>query len=253
MKKGVVLAAAFLAFAVCAPVVAQPNARAVETIFIDKFDEPGSYGYDWGIQGSRFSTNDEENGIHYPLMNYFEGMPLSLKPYHKPSDPTAQVLGVKTKYDRKGENWLEIFPTIGGERTEIECLGTVTQFDLWVWGAGYLYYLEILVRDAEGRTHIIPCGNLQFNGWRNLVVNVPTYIRQHSRFRSGPKNLSFLGLRVRSDVNEFVDDYVVYFDQIKYVTNTLANVYDGYELREADFGDKKTSSSTSSSGQAAEK
>ena len=54
-------------------------------------------------------------------------------------------------------------------------------------------------------------------------------------------------------VNEFVDDYVVYFDQIKYVTNTLANVYDGYELREADFGDKKTSSSTSSSGQAAEK
>ena len=60
-------------------------------------------------------------------------------------------------------------------------------------------------------------------------------------------------MRVRSDVNEFVDDYVVYFDQIKYVTNRLANVYDVYELREADFGDKKTSSSTSSSGQAAEK
>ena len=252
MKKGVVLATAFLAFLICAPVVAQPNARAVETIFIEKFDEPGAYGYDWGVLGSRFSTLDDETGLQYPLSNYFEGMPLSLKPYHKPSDPTPQVFGVKAKFDRKGENWIEIFPTINGERTEIECLGTVTQFDFWVWGAGYLYFMELLVRDAEGRTHIIPCGNLQFHGWRNLVINVPTYIRQHSRLRSGPKNLSFLGLRVRSDVDEFVDDYVVYFDQIKYATNTLANVYDGYELREADFGEGN-GKSTSSSGKAAEK
>ena len=35
-----------------------------------------------------------------------------------------------------------------------------------------------------------------------------------------------------------VDDYVIYFDQLKYTTNTLSNVYDGYDLKDADFGDK---------------
>jgi hypothetical protein len=53
--------------------------------------------------------------------------------------------------------------------------------------------------------------------------------------RTGRTDLSLVGFRVRSDSNEAVDDYVIYFDQLKYTTNTLANVYDGYDLRNADF------------------
>ena len=84
---------------------------------------------------------------------------------------------------------------------------------------------------------MLKAGKLDFEGWRNVVINVPGYIKQHSKLRSGRKDLSFVGFRVRSDANEAVDDYVIYFDQLKYTTNTLSNVYDGYDLRNADFGD----------------
>jgi hypothetical protein len=39
---------------------------------------------------------------------------------------------------------------------------------------------------------------------------------------------------VRSDPSEFVDDFVIYFDQLKYTTSMLSTIYDGYELRKFD-------------------
>ena len=45
------------------------------------------------------------------------------------------------------------------------------------------------------------------------------------------------------DKDNIIDDYVIYFDQLKYTTNTLANVYDGYALKDADFGESETTSS----------
>ena len=81
--------------------------------------------------------------------------------------------------------------------------------------------------------------------WRNVVVNVPGYIRQHSRIRSGRRNLTFVGFRVRTDADEAVDDYVIYFDQLKYTTNTQSNIYDGYELKDADFGDSDSTETVS--------
>ena len=118
---------------------------------------------------------------------------------------------------------------------EIPFIGTVSQIDFWVWGAGYKYFLEVMVRDAAGCVHVLPVCFLNFEGWRNVVVNIPTSLKQHSRLRSGPEVMSFVGFRVRSDPNEFVDDFVVYFDELKYTTNVLSNIYDGYDLRDADF------------------
>ena len=235
MKKGVVLfGSLILAFAFCLPAVAQPSAKAVETIVIDNFDTDQEWS--WNVKTSRFITDG------YPLIKTFEGIPNSLRPYHKDSDPTAMVLGVKTKFNRKGDNWFEVYPVKGDEQYEIPFVGTVTQIDFWIWGANYNYKLELLVRDADGRVHILKAGSLAFQGWRNVVVNVPGYIRQHSRLRSGRTDMSFVGFRIRTDANEAVDDYVVYFDQLKYTTNTLSNVYDGYDLRNADFGDVDGSS-----------
>lgn len=233
MKKGVViLGSLVLALAFCVPAVAQPSAKAVETIVIDNFDTPGDVDWTWGAQASRFVTEG------YPVVKTFEGIPNSLKAYRKDGDPTAQVLGVKVAFDRKGDNWFEIFPKDSdGNMYEIPFIGTVTQIDFWVWGANYNYRLELLLRDADGRVHTLNCGSLFFQGWKNIVVNVPGYISQHSRLRTGRKDLTFVGFRVRSDATEAVDDYVIYFDQLKYTTNTLSNVYDGYDLREADFGD----------------
>ena len=59
--------------------------------------------------------------------------------------------------------------------------------------------------------------------------------------------MSFVGFRIRTDAAEAVDDYVIYFDNFKYTTNTLSNVYDGYALRNADIGDSTEGSSSGES------
>lgn len=256
MKKGVVILTSLaLLLAFCAPLAAQPSSRAVETFIVDDFDNKGEKNvyqqmagceqWSWNIQTSRFI--DSDNG--YPKMDYFEGQPNSLKALNKDKESTPKVLGVKTSYQRKGENWFEIYPEVDGKAYEIPFVGTATQIDFWVWGANYLYFIDLLVRDADGRVHTLPAGNLAFNGWRNIVVTVPGYIRQHSRLRSGPSSMTFVGFRVRTDPNEYVDDFNIFFDQLKYTTNTLSTIFDGYELKDIDFGD--SSSKSSSSGSAA--
>ncbi|MEE3314632.1 MAG: flagellar filament outer layer protein FlaA, partial [Treponema sp.] len=164
MKKGVViLGSLILAFAFCLPAAAQPSAKAVETIVIDNFDTPDEMDWTWGARASRFIADG------YPIVKSFEGIPNSLRPYHKDTDPTAQVLGAKVAFDRKGDNWFEVYPQDSdGNVHEIPFVGTVTQIDFWVWGANYNYRLEVLVRDADGRVHVLPAGNLMFQGWRNI-------------------------------------------------------------------------------------
>jgi hypothetical protein len=190
----------------------------------------------WTTQASRFVTEG------FPQIGYFSAIPNSLRALRTPDDPEAKVLGVEIAFDRKGDNWFEVFPvpadgsqgTNGRPNYEIPFIGVVKQIDFWVWGANYRYYLELLVRDAEGRVHVISAGNLAFYGWKNIVVNIPGWIVQRSRLRSGPESMYFVGFRIRSDPSEYVDDFVVYFDQLKYTTSILANIYDGYELRKFD-------------------
>lgn len=261
MKKGVVVFTGFaFLLALSVPAVAQPSSKAVETRIIDNFDNVGSQDYQvpgktvnsteahnwtWAVQASHYI--DSEKG--FPKLEYFEGQPNSLKLFNKEGD-SPKVLGVKTSYLRKGENWFEVYPENEGKPYEIPFVGTVTQVDFWVWGANYLYYIDLLVRDADGRVYTLPAGNLAFNGWRNVIVPIPSYIRQHSRLRSGPTIMTFVGFRVRTDPDEYVDDFNIFFDQLKFSTNALSNIFDGYELKNVEFGDSSSSGSSSSQGEA---
>ncbi|HIW35511.1 MAG TPA: flagellar filament outer layer protein FlaA [Candidatus Treponema faecavium] len=218
----------------CLPVIGQPSSKSVETIKLDTFDGSDDVTWTWNVQASRFITEG------YPKMGYFAGMPNSLRPLVAEDDPEPMVLGAQASFARKGDNWIEIYPVMEGEdgssgNYEIPFIGTVSQIDFWVWGAGYKYFLEVMVRDAAGSVHVLPVTFLNFDGWRNVVVNIPSSMVQHSRLRSGPETLAFVGFRISSDPNEFVDDFVVYFDELKYTTNILANIYDGYDLRNVDF------------------
>ena len=235
MKKGLILFASFaLLLTVGIPAFSQAPSRSVETVMIDDFDGTNdAVTWTWNVQASRFVTEN------YPIINTFEAMPNSLKAVTNPED-THKVIGVKTKFDRKGDNWIEIYPEKDGKPYEIPFRGNVKTLDFWVWGAHYLYFLDVLVRDADGRIHIIHAGNLAFDGWRNVIVDIPTHIRQHSRLRSGPEQMTFVAFRITTDPAEYVDDYVVYFDHFKYSTGALAYIFDGYELQKADFGDDET-------------
>lgn len=249
MKRGLkVLISLACLFVVGLPAFSQPSSRSIETFVMESFDSVGNqnymyngqtYNWEWGVNTSRFVAEG------YPKQGYYEGIPNSLKALRKGDTSTPQVLGVKTAFNRKGDNWFEVYPVLDGKPFEIPFIGNVTNFDFWVWGANYKYYLEVMVRDATGRVHVLQAGSLTFNGWKNIIINIPGWIQQHSHLRSGPENLTFVGFRVRTDAEEYVDDFVIFFDHMKYTTNSLSFIYDGYELKDADFGD---SSSTKNGG-----
>lgn len=244
MKKGLLFFVNLaLLFALCIPAYSQPHSKSVETFVIDNFDSEKEWS--WSVNASRFVAEG------YPKVAFFQGMPNSLKPFHE-GENEPQVLGVKTSFNRKGDNWFEVIPQKDGENYEIPFKGSVDHVDFWVWGANYRYYLEMMIRDAEGRVHVLPCCALTFSGWKNIIIKIPGWISQHSRLRSGPKTLTFVGFRVRTDAAEYVDDFVIYFDQLKYMSNSLAYIYDGYELKDMDFSDAETSGSASSSNSTAE-
>ena len=255
MKKGIAVVVGLALFGL--PVIAQPSNKAIETIVVDDFDNVGSqdyrvpgkgmqantaYNWTWNVQASAFVNADDG----FPKLDYFDGQPNSLRVLRGATDEPTKVLGVEISYKRKGENWFEIYPETDGKPFEVPLKGNVTQIDFWVWGANYLYYIDLLVRDADGRVYTLPAGNLAFNGWKNIIVTVPTYLKQHSRLRSGPSTMTFLGFRIRTDPNEYVDKFDIFFDQLKYTTNTLSNVFDGYELQGVDFGGSSGSSGSNS-------
>ena len=243
MKKGVVFSVSLaLVLAFCVPAFAQPNVKSVETISIDDFDTEKEFA--WKVQASRFVADG------FPKQQYVEAIPNALRAIYEKEEP-AKVLGVNISYNRKGENWFEIFPSKAGENGEsaayeIPFKGLVDHVDFWVWGANYKYTLEMMVRDVYGIVYVLPVCQLNFNGWKNVVVNIPKTIHQTARLRTAPSSMKFVGFRVRTDPDEYVDDFNIFFDQLQYTTHVLSNIYDGFDLNHFSF--EESSSNTSEEG-----
>ena len=239
MKQGVVLTVFVLMFTiVCIPLAAQDSGVNYQTYMVETFDSPESSEITWNGVGSKFITEG------YPVLKYFDGMPNALRVMQSDAEQQYKFLGVQFKFNRKGDNWVDIYPTKGsGEGDsaaapyEIPLKGIVQRLDLWVWGAGYAYDLEILLRDCNGRIHTLPVATLNYYGWRNLAVTIPSNIQQRSRYLSQTKNMSFVAFRIRTQPTENVDDFYIFFDELKALTNTRLASYDGFELEKAQFAD----------------
>ena len=239
MKQGVVLTVFVLMFTVvCIPLAAQDSGVNYQTYMVETFDSPESSEITWNGVGSKFITEG------YPVLKYFDGMPNALRVMQSDTEQQYKFLGVQFKFNRKGDNWVDIYPTKGsGEGDsaaapyEIPLKGIVQRLDLWVWGAGYAYDLEILLRDCNGLIHTLPVATLNYYGWRNLAVTIPSNIQQRSRYLSQTKNMSFVAFRIRTQPTENVDDFYIFFDELKALTNTRLASYDGFELEKAQFAD----------------
>ena len=183
MKKGLVVCMCFgLLLLFASPAFSQDTLqtqKSTESFMIDNFNSEGENGWTWDVSASRYVADG------YPKKGYFDGIPNSLKYLLKDGKDNQKVLGVQIAFKRKGDNWFEVYPVKDGKAYEVPFVGSVTQIDFWVWGAHYMYFLDVIVRDADGRVHVLPAGNLAFDGWRNIVVSVPGWIRQHSRSSSG--------------------------------------------------------------------
>jgi len=202
----------------------------IESIIIESFDnEPGSE-VEWIVRASKF--------IHSLDYSYVNSWPEAL--FGKDTDTSEKKsLGIKASFKRKGYNYLEIIPVtvVDGKNIPkaLELPGKVKSIDLWVWGSNYNFYMEVHLIDIYGINHVLFFGNLFFQGWNNLSVEIPNRIPQIGRRVSENQQLQVTKFVIWTQPHENVKNFYVFIDHLRILTDTFIDIYDGDELADEDY------------------
>ncbi|GHT48567.1 membrane protein [Spirochaetia bacterium] len=253
MKRGSLIGVALITlFSVGAlPVFGDSSTVAMESITLDSFDgspyriDGVDYHYVWKAVGSKFITKTDSQV--FPIVNPVTTGPQSLIR----QNPEAKSLGIQGAFDRKGYNWIDIYPTHAdgdGLPIEIPLRGRTRFVDMWVWGANLDYTLEVYLRDNQGMIHSIKLGNLHYSGWKNLRAAVPNGIPMVSNVLPRSTHAtSFVKFRVWTNPMErtYVDltrdsngkimklvPFYIYFSNLKVLSDIYETFYDGDLLAE---------------------
>ncbi|MCL2762429.1 MAG: flagellar filament outer layer protein FlaA [Treponema sp.] len=196
-----------------------------------------NYEFSWALGASRFATKTEDedgNEVNFPRMAYIDAWPVTIFGYN-PDEP-QKSLGIHGRFDRKGYNWIDIYPVASDGTTpfEIRLPGRVRFIDVWVWGANLNYNMEAYVRDHMGIVHRINLGSINHTGWRNLRATIPNHIQQAKRVLPNLAQMRFVKFRIETQPTERVDDFYIYLKQFKVVTDTFESLFDGDDLADPD-------------------
>jgi hypothetical protein len=197
------------------------------------------YEFEWAVDASKFAS--VVSGEQFPKLTRVEAWPMALYGLNK-SSLDLKSLGIWGKFDRRGYNWIDVYPSVPGsgqngedpEPFEIPIPGRVQYLDMWVWGSNLNYYMEAYFRDYQGVVHSLHLGNLGYQGWRNLKIKIPTSIPQFKRVLPRYAGLTFVKFRIWTTPGERVDNFYVYFNQMKVLTDTFESLFDGDDLVDPD-------------------
>ncbi|RPJ07022.1 MAG: hypothetical protein EHM28_08600 [Spirochaetaceae bacterium] len=218
----------------------------IESMTIDDFDSAETLNgsdraFTWTIRASKFiGTTGEGDSKELDLeWKLVPGYPSALYKRDDAEGKDLNVIGVRGGFTRKGFNYLEFIPvgkdTSDGEKLyPIELRGRIKTVSMWVWGANFNYYIDIHLRDSNGIDHTIRLGDTKFEGWRNLSVHIPTAIAQVKRYTTKGEALSLTKIVVWTRPGEKVDNFYIYFDQLRMVTDTFITKFDGDELADVE-------------------
>jgi hypothetical protein len=214
----------------------------LESKILEGFDELSEY--DWKVDASKFKhTDKDENGnavAEWPQLRFVTAKPSAIFKQNADADGNEyKSLGVWGKFDRRGYNWIDIYPVAKGAGddappAEIPIPGRAQYLDVWVWGSNLNFYVEAYVRDYLGIPHIIRMGDINYIGWKNLRATIPNNIPQAKRVLPRLESLKFIKFRIWTQPTEKVDNFYVYFDQFKVLTDVFENLYDGDDLADPD-------------------
>ena len=229
MRKGsiLIICLAVLFLLVLPTVTADTATENLESRILESFD-PDNRATDWMVVGSKFITEG------FPKQTYTKAWPEAVFGSN-PEDKDLQVLGVNAKWDRKGYNNIEIIPVKkdadgNAVPNPIQIPGRVKTLDMWVWCSDFDYYFEVHLRDTKGVVHVLNMGSLQKIGWNNFYTNIPSYISQTGQYVPYLKSLELVKIVIWTKPSEKVNNFFVYFDQIKVLTDTFITRFDGDDL-----------------------
>lgn len=206
-----------------------------EAVVVENFDSPGGTSFldtgepvIWKVLGSDFSVEG------YPRQAYANAWPRDLMGQDPVEKESLGVLGVHAKFTRQGYNYLEIVPGLGtGEDWTPKSFmlpGRVQYIDYWVWGSKYDYTMELHLMDYRGINYVLEMGSINHAGWRNMNVEIPSYIRQSKEYIPYFEGLKLTKIVLRTSPTENVSGFYVYLDHIKVVTDLHESLFDGEEL-----------------------
>lgn len=205
--------------------------KSLDSVIVESFD-PEDRTTDWLVRGSKFISEG------YPKQVYAKAWPEALWGSNS-EGKNLEVLGINTKFDRQGYNSIEIIPVIDAsvddwEHNPIILDGLVQSIDCWVWGSNFNYEMEVHLMDHNGVAWVLPMGSLKFAGWKNLSTKIPSNIPQTSKHVPFYRNLTLQKLVVWTNPKEVVNDFYLYIDQIKLLSDIFVTRYDGDTLIQAD-------------------
>jgi len=221
-----------LAFVVVLPGFSDDANVSLESVILEAFN--GDSQYTWRTDASKFATRTNE--VSFPRLTYVESWPIQVFG-RNPGGNFIRSLGINGRFDRRGHNWIDVYPTLDGsdEPHEILIPGRPRSLDMWVWGANHNFTLEAYVRDYRGIVHILNLGSLHHRGWRNLHARIPSHIPQARRTLPSHAHLHFVKFRIWTQPTERVDDFFVYFKNLKILTDMFETYFDGDDLANPDF------------------
>ncbi len=227
MRRGVLLTvclAVLIAFLTPTFVIADEQTLNLESRILESFD-PETRTTEWVVRGSKFVTEG------FPKQTYAEAWPDALFGANR-EEKQLEVLGAHFKFDRQGYNYIEFIPVKEDDEgnvvhNPIEIPGRVKQFDLWVWGSDFDYYMEVHIQDWRGVVHTLMLGDLNFTGWKNLSTGIPSYIPQAQQYAPYLAGLQLVKLVIWTKPVERVHNCYVYLDQLKVLTDVFVTRFDG--------------------------
>lgn len=225
---------------------AQQDVLGFRSRIIESWDGPdASYFTDtgepvaWEVRGSRYAAENR------PRMSYaMKIWPRELMGIAPENPENLGVLGINAAFTRQGYNQIELIPGIrnGEEFTpkDIPLPGRVQAMDFWVWGGYYDYYVEFHIRDRKGVVHVLNpvtaersnvLGSIQFIGWKNMYIRIPTTMRLPDPTLSlDGSSLRLAKIVFSSRPNTHVSNFYVYLDHIAVISDIRKEYYDGISL-----------------------
>lgn len=250
MKRGrLVLGLTLLLSSFSVPTFADDVAQRLESIVIDTFDDAAQRT--WTINGQDnneqrtwavTTSNRTYSAEGFPKLQFVEGegtFPQALFGNNEAKRPLKSI-GVAAMYKRKGYNDFVIYPAKadGSAPQYISLPGIVKMIDLWVWGSNMRTSLDVHVLDYRGIPFVLHGGSLNFQGWKNIQIPVPSSVPQPITQVALGHQLQLTKLVVNIDPDERVDGMYTYFDQLKVLTDMQQSPFDGSRMLNTDFINK---------------
>jgi hypothetical protein len=203
----------------------------LQSIILDSLN--GDSEYNWKAEASKFTSKIGDES--FPQLSFVEAWPIAAFGQNRgENSQDIKSLGIHGRFDRKGYNWIDIYPTASddsdGKPFEIQIPGRVRNIDMWVWGANLNFYIEIFLRDYEGIVHVVKLGDISYTGWKNLRVNIPATIPQSKRILPHYTGLKLVKFRIWTQPVERVNDFYIYFKQLRVMTDVFESMFDGNDL-----------------------